>query len=176
MPVYSVKHTCGHIRTHHIEGPKKQREQKVWHYEMSKCHECWTKPLADAAQAKTEPLLLPELIGSKKQVAWALCERLTTGSRFHEAIAEVFNDIATVRSILLNCYPGQATLFACDVLDENRPDKADLVLRIREAVEWFADCDRATDWIDSRKSRDDLESILEFIEEVREPAQHNTYA
>lgn len=163
MAKYTVTHTCGHDQTHKLFGPSKDREKKIEWLETTDCRECWLQSRQQSADEKTESLQLPEIVGTEKQVPWAMRERLATGSRFHEAIIEASNQDGTIRDLLRDVYPGASTLMACDRLDEIFPGDAELIKRIRQSAEWFSTCKSARVWIDSR-DYDSLEEILGYVE------------
>lgn len=52
MAHYAVTHSCGHVESHQLFGPGKDRQKKIAWLETSKCKECW-KADQDAARAES---------------------------------------------------------------------------------------------------------------------------
>ena len=74
MAKYTINHICGHQSVADICGPESGRAGQRDRMETRMCSDCYHKQQAQAvAAASTE---LPTLIGSDKQVQWALTIRL----------------------------------------------------------------------------------------------------
>ena len=70
MAKYEIKHSCGHVETVNICGTNVhgERDRKIAWLESIPCREC--EGAAKAEQAREDGL--PELVGSPKQVSWAI--------------------------------------------------------------------------------------------------------
>ena len=74
MAKYTINHICGHQSVADICGPESGRAGQRDRMETRMCSDCYHKQQAQAvAAASTE---LPTLIGSDKQVQWALTIRV----------------------------------------------------------------------------------------------------
>lgn len=71
---YEVTYKCGHTATVQLFGKGSDREWRLNNMKASLCPECWKKQQLEKAVKESEGL--PELIGSEKQVAWAMSIRL----------------------------------------------------------------------------------------------------
>lgn len=88
---YEITFSCGHTETIELYGPTKERERKIAYFESKgECSECYKARKNAERAAKVEQLNskldtydLPELVGSPKQVAWAMDIR-----------REAYNDLA----------------------------------------------------------------------------------
>ena len=68
---YDITYSCGHAGTVELYGKTSERESKIrWYETTAVCPECYKKQQEEAAETITK-YDLPELEGSKKQVAWA---------------------------------------------------------------------------------------------------------
>ncbi|MEW6016474.1 MAG: hypothetical protein AB1760_00205 [Pseudomonadota bacterium] len=72
MAQYTVTHDCGHTETVQLYGPRRERERKLAWLEQHPCLACVREAEARAAAANAAAQGLPDLVGSPKQVAWAL--------------------------------------------------------------------------------------------------------
>ena len=79
MAKYDVTHACGHQQTHQLVGPHKDRERKVGWLETTDCSECYQaerlrqrEAALEAAVVQAKEFELPALVGSEKQIAWAI--------------------------------------------------------------------------------------------------------
>lgn len=87
MAKYEVTFSCGHTDTVQLVGPVKERERKIkWFEESGLCPDCFRaqreaerkaleeerREETEAASANAEAMGLPQLIGTEKQVAWAV--------------------------------------------------------------------------------------------------------
>jgi hypothetical protein len=80
MSQYSVTYSCGHSGSVSLFGPHKERERKLeWLASAGLCPECLAKEREAEKQAELKRIAdnadeygLPQIIGSEKQVAWAL--------------------------------------------------------------------------------------------------------
>lgn len=72
MAKYMVTHRCGHEVSHNLFGPGKERKSKLMWLAAQECRECYMKKQAEEAMKKSEEMGLPELVGSEKQIAWAV--------------------------------------------------------------------------------------------------------
>ncbi len=82
MAHYTITCKCGHEHTYQLFGKMKERERKLAWLETQVCPECEAKNRAKSredktskAQAEAEEKGLPTLVGSEKQVAWAMSIR-----------------------------------------------------------------------------------------------------
>lgn len=72
---YVITHACGHTETVELVGREKDRARKITFMEGEDCWECQKKASLEDAMAWTAEMELPDLIGTEKQVAWALSLR-----------------------------------------------------------------------------------------------------
>jgi hypothetical protein len=80
MAKYDVTYSCGHSGAVNLLGPGKERERKLeWYRTSAVCPECYEKYKEEKNQAermvmveKAKSYDLPDLVGSEKQIAWAL--------------------------------------------------------------------------------------------------------
>ena len=72
MAKYMVTHRCGHEVSHNLFGPGKERKSKLMWLAAQECQECYIQKQVAEAMKKSEEMGLPELIGSEKQIAWAV--------------------------------------------------------------------------------------------------------
>lgn len=80
MAKYDVTHSCGHTRTHNIDGKISERQGRADWLARHVCDECQQAAYAEQnakASATATELNLSALKGSEKQVAWASSIRLT---------------------------------------------------------------------------------------------------
>lgn len=82
MATYNITYVCGHEGSVRLTGPKRTREWIVSNKEKELCPECYKKHLEEeraaereAAQVAAKEQELPDLIGTEKQVNWALTIR-----------------------------------------------------------------------------------------------------
>jgi hypothetical protein len=76
---YEVTYSCGHTDTVQLYGPNKDRERKLEWLKDRLCPACYKKLQEAQREAKVKEAIaeakesgLPELVGSEKQVSWAL--------------------------------------------------------------------------------------------------------
>ncbi len=73
MAQYCITHTCGHESRINLIGPYVQREKRLEFLRSRACTECYrAEQLAAATAASAD---LPALVGSEKQVNWAMSIR-----------------------------------------------------------------------------------------------------
>lgn len=79
---YSVTYACGHTDTVNLIGPKRTREWMLKDKETQVCPDCYRAELEAKREAERAAALaeaaeqeLPTLVGTEKQVAWALTLR-----------------------------------------------------------------------------------------------------
>ena len=80
MPRYNVTYRCGHTRTENLHGRIVERNLHIKRMQYLPCPECRIERShmeTSLAAAKNAEQGLPELSGSKKQVAWAELIRQT---------------------------------------------------------------------------------------------------
>lgn len=65
---YNITHICGHEEVIQLFGPMSDRKKKVEYHESCLCPDC----LARERQAKSEANGYVDLVGSPKQITWAL--------------------------------------------------------------------------------------------------------
>lgn len=77
-----ITHACGHEQTHHLTGFASQQERKAQWLRTTLCRTCFVaEKKAEQAVAAIRDLAavahldLPELVGSNRQVAWAMTIR-----------------------------------------------------------------------------------------------------
>lgn len=82
MATYNITYACGHEGSVRLTGPKRTREWIVSNKEKELCPDCYKKHLEEeraaereAAQVAAKEQELPDLIGTEKQVNWALTIR-----------------------------------------------------------------------------------------------------
>jgi hypothetical protein len=78
-----ITHACGHMQDHHIDGFANQRESKMRWLATTRCRGCFAvqKRSEHAAAAYRDSvaiahLELPALVGSERQVSWAVTIRV----------------------------------------------------------------------------------------------------
>lgn len=75
MAKYDITHLCGHDERIALVGPTARRESRIEWEESRVCRDCYhAQQTAAAAEAAAERAL-PALVGSDKQVAWAITLR-----------------------------------------------------------------------------------------------------
>ncbi|MGB3988439.1 MAG: hypothetical protein WBK67_01970 [Minisyncoccales bacterium] len=91
MPKYTLTFICGHEGTINLTGPRRTREWTVKNREARVCPDCYRKQIEEgreaaraAALAEAEEQELPTLVGTEKQVAWAI----TIRQQYLEVLAE----------------------------------------------------------------------------------------
>lgn len=75
MAKYDIKHVCGHTSVKQLFGPDRGRQATIKRLETVPCWDCVRLIEIDQAEAHAERHGLPELIGSDKQISWALVLR-----------------------------------------------------------------------------------------------------
>jgi hypothetical protein len=75
MAQYTVKHTCGHTQSVNLFGTGNERERKMGWMRSQKCPDCVRANQTEARAALAEVQGWANLIGSEKQIAWALTIR-----------------------------------------------------------------------------------------------------
>lgn len=82
MATYDITYACGHEGPVRLTGPKRTREWIVSNKEKELCPECYRKHLEEeraaereAAQETAKEQELPDLVGTEKQINWALTIR-----------------------------------------------------------------------------------------------------
>lgn len=84
MAKYNVTHTCGHAMEYNISGRVADRESKAKWYESRACLLCQRASEAKEASAQAQVQGLPALVGTEKQVAWAMALRMRAGKRMED--------------------------------------------------------------------------------------------
>lgn len=76
MAKYNVTHKCGHVAQHDIKGGQPQlREWKLNELSQAICWECQKEAATAAATEQAVAAELPTLVGTEKQVNWAMIIR-----------------------------------------------------------------------------------------------------
>lgn len=75
MAKYTITHTCGCKETVQLFGKESDRARKTEWLETIPCVDCQRKAEREAAEKSAAALSLPGLVGSEKQVAWAITIR-----------------------------------------------------------------------------------------------------
>lgn len=75
MAKYDVKYACGCERTVNLYGKSADRDRKIAWLETQMCPDCAAKARAEALKADESANDLPELVGTPKQVEWAMIIR-----------------------------------------------------------------------------------------------------
>ena len=93
MAWYYGTYSCGHKGRVNIIGPVKDRQWKADREFSKMCPECYKQYLKKQrekeileAKKKAEEMKLPELIGTEKQVAWAIVLRNQLINKFNKAM------------------------------------------------------------------------------------------
>ncbi len=112
MSIYKITHSCGHTVEHQIYGTNVhgEREKKAAWLESRLCYDCYKQAEAEKAAKASEDANLPELTGSKKQIAWATDIRAKAAFAINEMRAKIaantntseinLKQIAAVESVL----------------------------------------------------------------------------
>ncbi len=69
---YTVRHTCGHLVSVALSGPSIDRNRRLAWLRTQPCQACWREREQASAEAAAEAAGLPALIGTPKQIAWAV--------------------------------------------------------------------------------------------------------
>lgn len=85
MAKYTITHSCGHQVVHNIVG--RNRDWEVKRLQERPCTDCYREGMAAVAGEAAERAGLPTLIGSEKQVQWALSIRETMLKGLDEYLA-----------------------------------------------------------------------------------------
>jgi len=75
MAKVTVTHLCGHDERIGVFGSQRDRDWRVTSEERKLCFDCYKQQQQAAAEAKAEAEQLPALVGTEKQVAWAVSIR-----------------------------------------------------------------------------------------------------
>ena len=75
MAKYIVKHTCGHESILQLYGKEKDRRWRIENETTKICWDCQKTQQKQDAENAAEKNGYPELIGSEKQIAWAMTIR-----------------------------------------------------------------------------------------------------
>jgi hypothetical protein len=81
---YQIDHVCGHTVTHQLFGKMRDREQKIAWLKRQPCLDCLRAQEYTEAQEYANQVGLPDLVGSDKQVAWAMTIRHQAVQRLDE--------------------------------------------------------------------------------------------
>jgi len=99
MATYNITYACGHEGSVRLTGPKRTREWIVSNKEKELCPDCYKKHLEEeraaereAAQVAAKEQELPDLIGTEKQVNWAI----TIRAKYLEILADILQSV-TIR-------------------------------------------------------------------------------
>ena len=99
MVTYNITYACGHEGSVRLTGPKRTREWIVSNKEKELCPDCYKKHLEEeraaereAAQVAAKEQELPDLIGTEKQVNWAI----TIRAKYLEILADILQSV-TIR-------------------------------------------------------------------------------
>ena len=85
MAKYNVTYKCGHQETVQLFGKYNDRERKIAYYKTIDCPECQANEIAQKAASKG----YAELLGSDKQVRWALAIRDSKINEVNEFASKV---------------------------------------------------------------------------------------
>lgn len=75
MAKYTIRHACGHLVDHQLYGSGKDRDRRACWLMEQPCLDCKREAARATAEARAEADHLPALVGSERQVAWALTIR-----------------------------------------------------------------------------------------------------
>lgn len=100
MAWYEVTYSCGHTDSVQLYGPVKERERWIeWAEESGLCPQCWEaekqKKYEEEKQKALEiadELGYPELVGTEKQIAWAVTLRQKTQQVFDDILAKTVGE------------------------------------------------------------------------------------
>ncbi len=134
MAKYNITHRCGHVVACNISGSNSQgqRDWQVQNKESQICQECWK--VEQATKAASLSNALPTLIGTDKQIAWAMTLRLQKYSELDAFFVDCH----------ARCASGTAAgLYSASSLEAK-------VERIKKAVAIVKSNSDAKFWIDNR--------------------------
>ncbi len=131
MAKYTINHTCGHESTQNFAGGNPRlRQWKIEQAEAQICWECQKAEQAENAKENAEAFGLPALVGSDKQVAWAMTIRQNVLIIADQVISEYVTKldgqdaakVAPVKALLKKVYEGFANETAAKFWIDNRND------------------------------------------------------
>lgn len=93
MAKYTVKQSCGHLTEHQLYGPDRGRHDRLDWLRTVPCLDCKHETERAAATQAATAAGLPTLVGSEKQVAWALTIRAKAMAEVDQAIARKVTDL-----------------------------------------------------------------------------------
>lgn len=105
MPAYNITYACGHDGTIRLRGPKRTREWIAKSKESELCPDCYKKHLEEKrefertiARAEAKEQELTDLVGTEKQIAWAITIRAKYLSLLDETLQSLHlsNEIDSV--------------------------------------------------------------------------------
>lgn len=105
MPAYNITYACGHDGTIRLHGPKRTREWIAKSKESELCPDCYKKHLEEKrefertiARAEAKEQELTDLVGTEKQIAWAITIRAKYLSLLDETLQSLHlsNEIDSV--------------------------------------------------------------------------------
>jgi hypothetical protein len=107
MATYNITYICGHEGTVKLNGPKRTREWIVSNKEKELCPDCYKKHLEEeraaeraAAQEAAKEQELPDLVGTEKQINWALVLRETYLNRLGKLL-QTYSLKADIDSVII---------------------------------------------------------------------------
>lgn len=111
MPNYNITYACGHEGRITLTGPKRTREWLLSKKELELCPDCYKDHLAEqraaeraAAQDAAKEQELPELIGTEKQVNWALTIRA-------KRLKELEGDVQSIDDLISDMDENESSVF-----------------------------------------------------------------
>lgn len=84
---YTINYKCGHSEDQQLYGPVKDRESRISWAERQSCKDCYRAEIK--AQEIAASIDRPALLGSEKQIAWAITIRLAAKKKFEVFLAMV---------------------------------------------------------------------------------------
>lgn len=100
MAKYNITHSCGHTQEHQIYGTNRhgERDRKVEWLENNLCGECYKAEMT--AWATESNKQWPELVGSEKQIAWAMRIRASIYPQLEMLAANAEEDMEKGRKMI----------------------------------------------------------------------------
>lgn len=145
---------CGSKFDVQMYGPHKDREWRVEHL-FWLCDECKTKKREEEAKKaaqESQEMELPELVGSEKQIQWALKIRLQAIKQIDETIEQGRNWFQIEQKRRFSLYHGESQLKTDNHKEkeiENDPEKIEKMLMHLGKQEILKET-KASWWIDNR--------------------------
>lgn len=88
MAKFTITYSCGHEGRVDISGPEKSRKYKAESMSQQLCPDCWRAQRREAAEDKATDLGLPDLMGTEKQIEWAMQLRIKAIEKMTDAHAK----------------------------------------------------------------------------------------